>query len=57
MGGAARSLVTRAKVLRLGKVEVQAPVTELSLQKKGAFVSPYVAGNVGAGVLKRFNIT
>jgi Aspartyl protease/PDZ domain len=57
VGGAARSLVTRAKVLQLGKVEVQAPVTELSLQKTGAFVSPYVAGNVGAGVLKRFNIT
>jgi hypothetical protein len=57
VGGAARGLVTRAKVLRLGKVEVHNPVTELSLQKKGAFVSPYVAGNVGAGVLKRFNIT
>jgi hypothetical protein len=57
VGGAARSLVTRAKVLRLGKVEVHNPVTELTLQKKGAFVSPYVAGNVGAGVLKRFNIT
>jgi len=56
VGGAARSLVTRAKVLRLGKVEVHNPVTEISLQKKGAFVSPYVAGNVGAGVLKRFNI-
>ncbi len=57
VGGAARGLVTRAKVLRLGKVEVHDPVTELSLQKKGAFVNPYVAGNVGAGVLKRFNIT
>jgi len=57
VGGAARGLVTRAKVLRLGKVEIHNPVTELSLQKKGAFVSPYVAGNVGAGVLKRFNIT
>jgi hypothetical protein len=57
VGGAAKSLVTRAKVLRLGKVEVRDPITELSLQKKGAFVSPYVAGNVGAGVLKRFNIT
>ncbi len=56
VGGAARSLVTRAKVLRLGKVEIERPVAELSLQKKGAFVSPYVAGNVGAGVLKRFNI-
>jgi len=49
--------VTRAKVLRLGKVEILAPVTELSLQKKGAFINPYIAGNVGAGVLKRFNIT
>lgn len=57
VGGAARSLVTRAKVLRLGKVEVYNPVTEISLQKKGALVSPYVAGNIGAGVLKRFNIT
>jgi hypothetical protein len=56
VGGAARSLVTRAKVLRLGPVRVDGPVTELSLQKQGAFVDPYVAGNVGAGVLKRFNI-
>jgi len=30
---------------------------ELSLQKKGSFINPYVAGNVGAGVLKHFNIT
>ena len=57
VGGAARSLVTRANVLRLGTVEVSHPVTELSLQKKGSFTSEYVAGNVGAGVLKRFNIT
>lgn len=57
VGGAARSLVTRAKVLTLGKVEVPNPVTELTLQKKGAFSSVYVAGNVGAGVLKRFNVT
>ena len=57
VGGAARSLVTRAKVLTLGTVEVPNPVTELTLQKKGAFSSAYVAGNVGAGVLKRFNVT
>jgi len=57
VGGAARSQVTRAKELRLGDVKVAAPVTELSLQKGGAFTDPYVAGNVGAGVLKRFNIT
>ena len=57
VGGAARSLLARAKVLQLGNVEVHNPVTELSVQEKGAFTSPYVAGNVGAGVLKRFNIT
>ncbi len=57
VGGAARSQVIRAKELRLGDVKVTNPVTELSLQKEGAFVDPYVAGNVGAGVLKRFNIT
>ncbi len=61
VGGASRSLVTRSKVLQLGtngaSVEVHNPVTELSLQSKGAFTSPYYAGNVGGGVLKRFNIT
>ncbi len=57
VGGAARSAVSRASLLKLGTVEVRDPVTELSLQKKGAFTSQYVAGNVGAGVLKRFNIT
>jgi len=57
VGGPARSLVTRAKVLKLGDVEVKNLVTELTIQKKGAFTDPYVAGNVGGGVLKRFNIT
>jgi len=36
VGGGARSLVTRAKTLRLGGVTVAAPVTELSLQKTTA---------------------
>jgi len=56
-GGAARSAVSRAALLKLGTVEVREPVTELTLQKKGSLTSQYVAGNVGAGVLKRFNIT
>jgi hypothetical protein len=56
VGGPARAAIGRAQVLKLGQVTVPAPVTELTLQKKGAFTDPYVAGNVGAGVLKRFNI-
>jgi Aspartyl protease/PDZ domain len=57
VGGPARGLVTRAKTLRLGTLEVSGPVVDLSQQKKGAMIDPYVAGNVGAGVLKRFNVT
>jgi hypothetical protein len=57
VGGSVRSQVTRAEVLWLGDVEVRNPVTTLSLQQSGAFTDPYVAGNVGAGVLKRFNVT
>jgi hypothetical protein len=56
VGGPARGLVTRAAVLRLGGVEIRNLVAELSLQRKGAFVDAYTAGNVGGGVLKRFNI-
>ncbi|MGA2533728.1 MAG: aspartyl protease family protein [Candidatus Aminicenantales bacterium] len=56
VGGSTRGLITRAGILKLGGVEVRGPVTELSLQTKGAFVDPYVAGNVGAGVLQRFNL-
>jgi len=56
IGGEARALVARAGVFRMGGVTVEKPVLELSVQKKGAFADPYVAGNVGAGVLKRFNL-
>jgi thiol-disulfide isomerase/thioredoxin len=56
VGGSTRGLITRAGVLKLGGVDVRGPVTELSLQTKGAFIDPYVAGNVGAGVLQRFNL-
>lgn len=56
IGGPARARVTRAKALMLGAIEIENPVTELSLQKKGAFTDAYVAGNVGTGLLKRFDI-
>ena len=56
VGGAHRGLVARTKVLKLGGVVVKGVIAELSLSTKGSFIDPYVAGNVGAGVLKRFNI-
>ncbi len=56
VGGPSRSAITRAGVLKLGDVVIERPVTELTLQTKGAFTDQYAAGNVGAGVLKRFNL-
>jgi membrane-associated protease RseP (regulator of RpoE activity) len=56
VGGPARGAVVRAGTLKLGGVTVAEPIVELSLQTKGAFSDPYVAGNVGAGVLKKFNV-
>lgn len=57
VGGGVRSLITRARVLELGSVQVPAPVTDLALVQKGALANRYLAGNVGGGVLRRFDIT
>jgi hypothetical protein len=56
VGGPSRSALARATVLKLGDVTIGRPVIELTLQTKGAFTDQYVAGNVGAGLLKRFNL-
>lgn len=57
VGGGVRSLLARAKILKLGSAEVPAPVVDMALSEKGAFSNPYLAGNVGGGVLKRFDVT
>ncbi len=56
VGGAARSWIVRGKRFSLGGAAVDAPVVELAQAAKGSFSDAYVAGNVGAGVLKQFNI-
>jgi hypothetical protein len=55
-GGAARSSFVRPKMFALGGIPIPNPVVGLSEQRKGAESDIYVAGNVGAGILKRFNI-
>jgi hypothetical protein len=57
VGGGVRSLFTRAGVLEIGGVQVKAPITDLVLNEKGALTDPYLAGNIGGGVLKRFTVT
>ncbi|HET6438692.1 MAG TPA: aspartyl protease family protein [Anaeromyxobacter sp.] len=56
VGGPVRGYVVRAGVLKLGPVEIPAPVTGLSASRKGAFAATEVAGNVGYGVLSRFTV-
>ena len=57
VGGQGRGLVTRAGLLELGDVRVPAPVTSIALQQRGSMADPYLAGNVGGGILRRFTVT
>jgi hypothetical protein len=57
VGGHVRALLARATTLQLGDITVQKPVTSLSLQGRGALADPDLAGNIGFGILRQFNIT
>ena len=56
VGGPSRKFVVRARMLKLGPVEIPEPVTRLSRATRGAFAATEVAGNVGYGVLSRFTL-
>lgn len=56
VGGPARSWIVRGKRLSLGAASVDDPIVELSQATAGSLSDTYQAGNVGAGVLKKFNI-
>jgi len=57
IGGASHSWFVRGHSFTFGGVTVEDPVVGLSKQRAGALTDIYTAGNVGAGILKRFNIT
>lgn len=56
VGGGARALLTQAKLLELGDARLQAPQLQLSRQTRDLLSAPGLAGNLGYGVLHRFNI-
>jgi hypothetical protein len=56
-GGRVQSYVTRGSDLQFGGVTIKNVVASLAMQKKGAFSDPNFAGNVGSGLLKRFDVT
>jgi hypothetical protein len=57
VGGGVRSKVAPGATLQLGEVEVKDVIVSFSQQQEGAFADRYTAGNIGAGILKRFTVT
>lgn len=56
-GGLTKAWLTRIGSLRLGALEVHSPVTDLSIDNAGVAATQTVAGNIGAGILRRFTVT
>ena len=57
IGGPVRSLLARAKELRIGEVVVHDLVIRLSTQKTGLTTSSAMAGLIGPDVLSQFDLT
>jgi hypothetical protein len=57
IGGPVRSLLARAKELRIGEVVVRDLVIRLSTQKTGLTTSSAMAGLIGPDVLSQFDLT
>jgi predicted aspartyl protease len=57
LGGHVHALLARAASLQIGDVTITNPVTALTLQAKGPLASPDLAGNIGFGILRQFDIT
>lgn len=56
VGGTGRALLTRAKLLEFGDAKLPSPQLQLSRQTRDLMSAPGLAGNLGYGVLHRFNI-
>ncbi len=57
IGGPTRSVALRGGALSIGPVTINGAVVEVSTDKGGGFNSAAIAGNIGAGLLKRYVVT
>jgi hypothetical protein len=55
-GGAAMGKLGRLMSLRIGKYDLPDVIADVTTQTKGAFAMPFIGGNVGGGILKRFTL-
>lgn len=56
IGGGAQALLVQAKLLEFGNASVRNPQLQLSRQTRDLLSAPGLAGNLGYGVLHRFDI-
>ena len=56
VGGASKGVIARIKSFQLGDFIIESPVCGFSLAQEGAFATTKSAGNIGGGILKRFNV-
>jgi hypothetical protein len=57
IGGATRSFTTRSKEFEFGAQSLKGLAVDLSTDTAGGMADASIAGNIGAGVLKRFIVT
>ncbi|HEX7401612.1 MAG TPA: aspartyl protease family protein, partial [candidate division Zixibacteria bacterium] len=56
VGGASKGVIARIKSFQVGNFTIDSPVCGFSLAEEGAFATTKSAGNIGGGILKRFNV-
>lgn len=57
VGGPTRAVVVHGETLAIGPCIIDKPITEISTDKAGADTEASLAGNIGAGILKRYVVT
>jgi predicted aspartyl protease len=57
IGGPSHAIAMRGDSLKMGPFVVDKPISEISTDKGGAFTDASLAGNIGAGILKRYVVT
>ncbi|HTQ13407.1 MAG TPA: aspartyl protease family protein [Rhizomicrobium sp.] len=57
VGGPSHAIAMRGSDFEMGSFKVDRPVAEISTDRGGAFSDASLAGNIGAGILKRYVVT
>lgn len=57
VGGPSHATVMRGDTFGIGPYTIQHPIAEVSTDKGGSFADASLAGNIGAGFLKRYVVT